>query len=349
MTRFEKEFGKAFPIVKFHKSPTIEQMASVVSLTDEDSSTFRTDSTAHQHGQSSVKHQLSIKQLIRNCMSLLPYPLLFKLTILLVKSSWVQKWFFMRFYRTKIITITNLLSLIETPKHSKVETIALSLLCIILDWRKLLKRFRHEEIESRVTVINHQVAKQAYQQGCGIIFAHCHYQLEGGAQAVFTHLGFSTSEKLIVQRTGDDIEQFGLERDVQSEALVFGYHIHLAQQSLKQGGVCSIAPDGFFGISEGITIPFYGRNRVFRTTFAELALSTGAKVICTFMSVDISGRIKLELFEPLDPGTPEQSHEARVEGLVRQYADWLGKIWAEHPSQIELHNLERHFTLPPAL
>ncbi len=98
----------------------------------------------------------------------------------------------------------------------------------------------------------------------------------------------------------------------------------------------------------GIEVPFCGRNRTFRTGFAELALMTGATIIPVFVSSTMQERFTIDVLEPLDVGMAVLSHPQRVEWLVRQYAMLLQDQWTNAPTNIKWSPMYGHLHLPIA-
>jgi len=122
-----------------------------------------------------------------------------------------------------------------------------------------------------------------------------------------------------------------------------------AKRVLALGGIVYILPDEQDGLSRGIPVPVHGRTRRFKTGFAELALDTGAPVVPVSMGIDVLRReVALSFLEPLDAGPAGMPRAARVEGLVRRYAAYLGEEWRRWPGTVFMKHKRAHCQAPPA-
>ena len=93
---------------------------------------------------------------------------------------------------------------------------------------------------------------------------------------------------------------------------------------LKNNGIVLILPDVQGGLSSGYDLPFHGRMVRFKAGFAELAIETGAAVVPVSITVDVHKRkVRVRFLEPLDSGPADRDHAEKVEGLIRQYADYF--------------------------
>ncbi|MDM7926840.1 MAG: AMP-binding protein [bacterium] len=122
-----------------------------------------------------------------------------------------------------------------------------------------------------------------------------------------------------------------------------------AKRVLSGGGVVFVLPDGGAGLSRGVSLPFHGRMRNFKTGFAELAVETGAPVVPVSMGIDVLAReVTLAFREPMDIGPADLPHAERVEGLVRKYAAYLDEEWKRFPGSVALKQKEAHLKMRPA-
>jgi hypothetical protein len=106
-----------------------------------------------------------------------------------------------------------------------------------------------------------------------------------------------------------------------------------ARRALLDEGLIVIAADGYVGAS-GLTLPFHGRARRFNAGFAELAVATDARVVPAMASLDDHGRATLRLFAPLEDAPGDATRPARVDVLIRRYADWLERQWADDSGNV---------------
>jgi lauroyl/myristoyl acyltransferase len=120
--------------------------------------------------------------------------------------------------------------------------------------------------------------------------------------------------------------------------------LYNARQTLQRGGFASVVADGGVGTSPGITLPFFGRQRTFKTGFAELALVSGASVVPVTVSMDITGHAELRFMPLLE--IPSSDRQQQIESLVRQYADLLRSEWIEKTGNLSWRELEAFLKLP---
>jgi lauroyl/myristoyl acyltransferase len=166
---------------------------------------------------------------------------------------------------------------------------------------------------------------------------------------ILDRLGFDQGLSLIAG--GQKAKFMGLENSKQimlkiATSDVFP-SLRLAKRILEEGGIVYVMADGYRGTG-GISVPFHGRRREFRTGFAKLAASTGADVLPGFVSLDTSGHVKLEFFDPLDSGSGKAYPAKQVEWLVQQYASILGKRWVQEPGQVTWGHMKKFLDLPTA-
>jgi lauroyl/myristoyl acyltransferase len=130
------------------------------------------------------------------------------------------------------------------------------------------------------------------------------------------------------------------------EGLSGASQLYKGRQALQRGGIVMIVADGYAGSSPGIALPFYGRNRIFRAGFAELALSAGAAIVPASVSMDMTGHVNVRFLPRLEIAS--SSHQQQIESLVLQYVEILRKEWAKNLSSFSWKQLEKFLQLPPA-
>jgi len=119
---------------------------------------------------------------------------------------------------------------------------------------------------------------------------------------------------------------------------------------LSGGGVVFILPDARDGLSRGITFPFHGRQRNFKTGFAELALETGAPVVPVSAAIDVREReVTLAFLDPLDAGPEDRPRAERIGKLVGQYAEYLRKEWNRYPGTVFIKHMKAHLNTAPRI
>ena len=114
-----------------------------------------------------------------------------------------------------------------------------------------------------------------------------------------------------------------------------------AEETLKQGGIIHILPDGFIG-RRSIEREFYNRKRGFQPGFAELALPERVPIltVCTFF--DLKGKLYIQIFEPFDFGPATISDEEKIDMLVDQYVNYLHKCWQTKPWNTPVEIMKRY-------
>lgn len=259
-------------------------------------------------------------------------------------QPWIQRRFFHKEQTlfAQFLTATNIA--IERPSEA-LQT------CLLgnrwgLRWQQALSRCPLPQFAQLVKVHGLDRLQRVYQQKRGVILVH-HY-------AVFTPLvwtwlsryGFENKATIgrirRVLRTQD-----GRPTEL-TRTLLKSRQLHMARQTLLQGGLVRILPDGAGG-QQGLLLPFYNRQILFRTGFAELALHTGAVVMPVKASLVINQGFTIEFCEPLDSGTPAMSHTERTALLVQQYAAFLAQQWHSEPWNLRWRVMERHLNLPAAV
>jgi hypothetical protein len=97
----------------------------------------------------------------------------------------------------------------------------------------------------------------------------------------------------------------------------------------------------------GIVRTFHGRQRVFFTGFAELALLTEAPVLLMLSTMQPGQKVNFCLLAPLDSGGVGMSRAARVEHFMAQYLVHLDQLWRTMPWMIPWNQMEQHLACPP--
>lgn len=121
--------------------------------------------------------------------------------------------------------------------------------------------------------------------------------------------------------------------------------IYMAKQALQRGEIFQLAGDGYQGKS-ALKHEFLGRERVFKTGFAELALMTGVPVFPLFCTAALNGTITVEILDDLKVSDTKASRKDQVRDLVGQYAALLEARWKASPSNISWSHIDRYLRLP---
>ncbi len=164
------------------------------------------------------------------------------------------------------------------------------------------------------------------RDGRGIIFLVLHSELS----VLFVRsLTAGGHQPLFIRGWTGDMETRTQDRSVQ---------VYRAYQSLRRGETVIIAGDGGKG-KQGITVPFFGGQRLFRQGAAELAVQTGSLLVPVFCTLATTGQVTIEVSAPLSAGSG--SSQAQIKTLTRAYADLLVERWPRVYSYMAWGNLAR--------
>lgn len=134
--------------------------------------------------------------------------------------------------------------------------------------------------------------------------------------------------------------------DTLTQNTLLAHQLNTARQVLEKGGIVNVHADGRHGYSQGRLYNFLGRQRSFHTSFAELALLTGATVIAVDVTLHRNGRATLTFVGSFDPGAAHEAYPHRVERLVNQYVAFCQAKWANEPWLIPWNQLAWHLEAP---
>lgn len=117
--------------------------------------------------------------------------------------------------------------------------------------------------------------------------------------------------------------------------------VYLAQKALQGGEIVHLAGDGYQG-NGGEQCAFLGRQRAFRTGFAELSLLTDTPVFPVFCTTSLEGVITVDILPPLEKSDTNAPREAQIRGLIQQYIALLEQCWRTMPENISWRHAARH-------
>ena len=215
--------------------------------------------------------------------------------------------------------------------------------------RGALRRSVRRQIDRWVDVDGRQYLEEALRAGNGVIVASLHtlapYTLP---RVILDQLNGQEH----VQMTGPHIlteapgylnifkGYFGDDNPQTVAAKFLSAQYDAARLELERGGMVHIVADGGFGGGKSLELPFLGRQRVFRTGFAHLALDTGATVIPMSLRLQMNGQLKLRFEAAFDKGPETISYDERTVSLVQQYCDFMSQVWLEEPANLKISDIE---------
>ncbi|MBX3010667.1 MAG: AMP-binding protein [Caldilineaceae bacterium] len=349
----QQKFGQLLPIRAFAQQPTIAQLASHLDPTaprqaiepsarPEPSAT--TDELFVLRARRAVdpiplSHWQRFKS--RGLQTVAPYAWRARFLALGCRQRPLQQ----THYRNIVQLIDRFYSTLEQPRLTRDATVQQSLMTKLwMKWGILRLHYTNQlaQLDRWFTVHGLAHLQEAVARQQGVILARSHTFFSQQAFFILEQQGFHPIFALGLGKVAR-IMQGKVDDDY-----LMAVRSHLLFQSaqvLQQGGLISILPDGHHGSREGITLPFHGRQRTFRTGFAELALDTGAAVVPIFVSSDLKGHIRVE-FTPALTSQPTANRDEQVKDLVTQYATLLRKHWAAHPANVPWPQMRLHLALP---
>lgn len=116
-----------------------------------------------------------------------------------------------------------------------------------------------------------------------------------------------------------------------------------AKQILHKKGAVLIAGDGRQG-HQSIDISFHGRSRPFQTGAAWLAVMSEALFVPVFVNIDLSGKIILDVSEPLD--ATASTKEEQIIALTKKYGELFAERWPHFYTSVGWFHQNYNFTLP---
>lgn len=350
LLEIERQFGREISAADFFQRPTIENVVEILCQNEH----VDINSHAETRALPLIKQSLSkkVKSLI-----LRRYGLKWaRLKVAEIIPAWVyeQKWAKHILNAKRVRLMKQFYKLIKVPLQGESEFIQCGLKCHVpYSMRKQTNKqlFSHWLADWSLH-FDLATLEAACQSGQGVIMVcwHSHRWINALVQ------------KSIIERMKpvDYILIGSLHRFLQKKvkflpaeekrrvrSMKFLDLLMKGQRILKRGGVVSILPDGYGGMSPGISHRFHGRIRSFRAGFAELTIETGAAVIPISLSLDINQKLLIiSSLKPLETGRSEMLREERVEELVKQYVAFLSQEWSRSPGLVSTGRMENHINLP---
>lgn len=254
----------------------------------------------------------------------------------LVQQTWVQQSYLSK--ETKLVQ-QFLASLEPQPAEQKNSVVQCLFFNCITRFGVRDALLRHLKAKSVIPVEGLELLDAARLQRQGVILLDNHlYQAP-----YFRSLKLA---QVSITNMAPFIENLQLDKQM-AEHILYTRQLTLAYQTLRQGGVISIAPDMNRGYGPQITVPFHGRMHQFHRSFAEVAVLTQAQVFFVASELPRYDEFRFRLVGPLDMGTPAMSQEERVQWLMEQYVTHLGLQWVKTPWAIPWALMREHLAYPP--
>ncbi len=136
-------------------------------------------------------------------------------------------------------------------------------------------------------------------------------------------------------------------RDPRVRAIESARELHRAARALRRGGQVQILADGLQGRRK-LALAFCGRMRGFETTFADLALETGAAIVPVAVSLTADATIRIEFSAPLAEPVAGADRSERLAWYVRGYAEHLHRQWRRRAGDLSWFQMRKHLEFPPA-
>lgn len=203
-----------------------------------------------------------------------------------------------------------------------------------------------EALREWFTIVGLDKVEQALKGGRGVILANNHFGAGRQVAGVLAHLGFD-----VLSLEADNLhEAWGAKQPpglsiVSLKNTFKARAVYQAQKVLQQGGVLHLATDGYTG-QHGIELSFLGRKRFIVTTYAELALNTGATVLPVFAPMDEEGRARIEFLDPLDYGNESLDRKQRINQLARHNLALVAARWSTDLGNVMSAPLKKYLNLP---
>jgi acyl carrier protein len=117
-------------------------------------------------------------------------------------------------------------------------------------------------------------------------------------------------------------------------------------QQLRRGGIVHFANDHGYTLNETMACRVADRQYQFKTSFAEMARSTGAVIVPTFAFCTPQGQIHEVFLSPFAFDAADSAPERFTRIALDQYADFLQRSWCAQPASLQWGVIERHLQQP---
>ncbi len=285
--------------------------------------------------QKALQPKRTIPRLLQVLLRL-PQPIALQLLAWAVQQPWVQR----RYLPRQTALVQQFLDGVEgltQPKQSLARCLFFGFLNHFGLRGALFRRLRTEG--RTIPVAGLALLTHARTQGRPVILLNSHtYQASYFRSLELVQGGVGSMEELIRETNL---------APVTARHILYARQLELACQTLQQGGAISLAPDVNRGYGPHIAVGFHGRMHTFRTSFAELALLTGAQIFFVASDLKAYNRFSFRLVGPFDQGSATMSHTEQVQHLMNQYIKQLRQQWAKNPWALPWWLMSEHLACPP--
>jgi len=215
--------------------------------------------------------------------------------------------------------------------------------------RRLLKYLKtHRELPSwcveNTQIVNRTILEKAVAAGDGVMIVVFHSVLD---PFIFPLLKTVTTADLQFIGGKEIRECMATRTPTTNTKFLFAGQLLKAAQTLQNGGMVAISPDGMHG-ERGREFRFLNRSREFQPGFAELALHTRARLLPVDLILQADGSFSLQFFREFRVERKNMvCDETRVAELVTEYVAWVSERWMNNPGNVRLQKIRQHLALPP--
>lgn len=180
-----------------------------------------------------------------------------------------------------------------------------------------------------------------YEENKGIVLVNSHFGIPPLLMSMFPALGYDNFYSIVGENYLESSKNLNMRKDRTPNFLSFDRSggseffqlLYKAKEILESGGILHVLGDGMHGKAQ-VYIDFLGKERGFRSSFAELGLIAGSPIIPVFAYPGKSGAMHVEFYEPLPQGAEDDEHEDRIKLIIEGYSKILQDKWMESPYQI---------------
>jgi len=217
-------------------------------------------------------------------------------------------------------------------------------------WRTAaLSHLSNHGLNKMIRFDGKEIFDEHYSSGKGIVLVNSHYGWPSVALWLFTRMDYTNYYSIIGEKGSESLKVAGIRKDclpqflsVSRESNTEAFRLLFqAREKLESGGIVHILGDGQHGRPH-VSLPFGGKIRGFRASFAELGLITEAALIPVFVLPGEGHGAIIQFHKPLDKGTDEMEHQQRIANIIEQYARLLESKWLSAPHLVNGGFVEVH-------